>query len=338
VTDATFPVYLVRGDDPTLVGQAVQELVRRLVSDDDPALAVEEVGGADDAADAVAAVVDAAQTPPFLTARRVVVARELGRFTTEEVAPLVDYLADPLPTTTLVLTGGGGQLARRLSDAVKRAGHVVDAGPPQQAKPRQQWLAEQVKRSGVRLDAEATDLLGRHLGEDVGRLASLLDVLEAAHGTGARLGRAEVEPFLGQAGGVAPWELTDAIDRGDTPGALDVLHRMLGGGGRHPLQLLATLHGHYSRILRLDGAGVADEAQAAALLGLTGSTFPARKALTQARRLGSAGVARAIALLAQADLDLKGARDLSGEVVLEVLVARLSRLGTGRGSTTAARR
>jgi len=42
--------------------------------------------------------------------------------------------------------------------------------------------------------------------------------------------------------------------------------------------------------------------------------------------LGTARTARAIGLLAQADLDLRGATQLPGETVLEVLVARLSRL------------
>jgi DNA polymerase-3 subunit delta len=59
---------------------------------------------------------------------------------------------------------------------------------------------------------------------------------------------------------------------------------------------------------------------------MTGSTFPAKKALTQSRRLGPAGISRAITLLADADLALRGTVDWSPELVLEVLVARLSRL------------
>ena len=55
--------------------------------------------------------------------------------------------------------------------------------------------------------------------------------------------------------------------------------------------------------------------------------FPARKALNQYRKLGGGGVQRAIDLLATADLDLRGARDLPDDVVMDVLVARLSRLG-----------
>jgi DNA polymerase-3 subunit delta len=178
----------------------------------------------------------------------------------------------------------------------------------------------------VLLDAQATALVGAHLGDEMGRLRSLLETLAAAYGQGARLTADEVTPFLGQAGPVAPWELTDAIDAGDTAAALDHLHRLLGAGGRHPLVIMATLHTHYARMLRLDGAGIADEEAAAAALGLTGSTFPAKKALSQARRLGHDGVARAITLLADADLALKGTIDWPPELVTEVLVARLSRL------------
>ena len=56
------------------------------------------------------------------------------------------------------------------------------------------------------------------------------------------------------------------------------------------------------------------------------STFQARKALDGVRRLGHDGIARAVALLARADLDLRGARDWPGDLVLEVLVGRLARL------------
>ncbi len=321
-TEASFPAYLVRGDDPVISGDAVKALVAELVGDADPSFVVEELSGEDYPA---SAVVDAAQTPPFFGDRRVVVARDIGRFTTAEAAPVIAYLADPLPTTKLVLVAGGGQLPRALVDAVRKVGHVVDTGVPS-GRGRAAWMASRLKDGPVRLDASAVALVGAHLGEDVGRLAALLDLLAAAYGKGTRLSADEVTPFLGQAGSVAPWDLTDAIDAGDIAAALGHLHRLLAAGGRHPLVIMATLHTHYARMLRLEGAGITDEREAAAALGLTGSTFPAKKALAATRRLGHGGVARAIGLLADADLALKGAVDWPPELVLEVLIARLARL------------
>ena len=51
----------------------------------------------------------------------------------------------------------------------------------------------------------------------MGRLAGLLDMLAAAYGAGASVSVAELEPFLGHAGSLAPWDLTDAIDAARRP-------------------------------------------------------------------------------------------------------------------------
>jgi DNA polymerase-3 subunit delta len=324
------PAYLIRGDDGALVSEELTRLTAELAGAD-PGFAVEDLTGEEPD---VGAIVDACSTPPFLADRRVVIVRDVGRIRTDDVGPIVDYLTDPLPTTSLVLVAGGGQTATRLLNAVKKVGHVIDAVPD--ARARKTWLVDRMKHADVKLDAAAGELIRLHLGEDVGRLSSLLDVLVAAYGAGATVGAEQVRPFLGEAGGVAPWDLTDAIDEGDTQAALLLLHRMMEAGNRHPLQIMAGLHGHFASMLRLDGAGATGEADAAKLLGV--HPFRAGKLLTQGRRLGSANVAKAIELLAAADMDLRGLRAWPPELVLEVLVARLSRLlprRAGAGATTA---
>ncbi len=326
MSDQPARAYLVGGSDPTLRDDAVRELVRGLVGDGDAGLAVEEHVLDADHPD-LAPVVDAARTPPFLSDRRVVVVRAITSASAEAVAPLVEYLAEPLDTTTLVLVAGdAGRIPKVLADAVKAVGESIDTSAPRNARARESWMAAQLRQAPVHLDAEAAEELDRHLGEDLGRLAALLDALAAAYGAGARVTGAQLEPFLGTAGSVPPWQLTDAVDRGDTRAALEALDRLLAAGERHPLVVLATLSSHYLRMLRLDGAEIGDEQAAAAALGMKGSTYPAKKALTQLRRLGHDGVLRAVALLADADLDLRGAKGWPDRLVLEVLVARLSRL------------
>jgi DNA polymerase-3 subunit delta len=334
-------VWLVEGDDPTLVAEGIRGVVDELVGDADRSLVVEDFQG--DEID-LGVVADACQTAPFLAERRVVVVRDVGRFSTDELAPLLAYLDAPIDTTALVLGAGGGRLAAKLVAAVKARGHVTSTAVGRDTR---SWVHERIRRSSLRLDGAAEALLEAHLGADLSRLSGVLDVLGAVYGDGARLGPDEVTPYLGEAGSVAPWDLTDAVDDGNNEVAIGALHRLLGAGERHPLVVLSILHRHVAGLLRVDGPDITTEAQAAAALGIAKgrSTFPAKKALRSARTYGSAAIADAVGLVARAELDLKGARDLPGEVVLEVLVARLCRLaragaggGARRGRTAVARR
>jgi len=328
--------HLVRGDDPSLVAQAARDLLVRLAGDEDPAAVVEEygAGGADDID--VGAVVDALTTSPFLTARRIVVVRDAGRLGAADAGRLTEWLASPVPGVVLVLVGGGGTIPAGLVKAVDKAGSVVDTSV-RAGRDRSQWLAGQLRSAPVRLSGGAAAMLEDHLGGDLHRLAGLLDTLEDAYGPGAAVGEDELAPFLGAAGRVAPWDLTDAIDKGDSGEALAMLGRLTGAGEMHALAILAILHRHYQAMLRLDGAQVSSAEEAAEIAGMR-SAYPAKKALDQARQLGSARIGRAIELLAAADLDLRGRSGLDDAVILEVLVARLSRLGGTRPGSAAGRR
>jgi DNA polymerase-3 subunit delta len=332
-------VRLVDGDDAVLMSEAVTGLIDDLVGDGDRGLMVEQLTETDlrrpddDAWDS-SRLVDAARTPPFLTERRVVVGRHLQRFSGKEnYEPLVDLVADHLPSTDLVLVWEPGvepkqdkraSLPKALKEAVEVAGGTVISAKTGSGKSGTTWLRDQLAMSTLSFDSAATAAVEDLVGEERSRVVGLVRTLEGALGEGAEVTAEDIATFGGEPGSVVPWELDDAIDKGDIPGALDVLRRQL--ASRHPFQLMAGLHGRYQRMLRLDGSDVADEKAAAALLGMKGSTFPARKLLTQTRKLGSERIARAVRLLAEADLQLRGTIDWPDELVMEVLVARLAAL------------
>jgi DNA polymerase-3 subunit delta len=325
----------LKGADPVLLGDALSGLLDDMLGDGDRTERVDEFAGDD--YELGSAVMAANSVSMF--GDRIVVARNGGRFAAADVAPVVAYLDDPNPTSTLVLVwdrpvasgATNHSVPKKLVDAIKAAKGVVrDTDAPGQAKARRTWLDARLGEAGVRLDGAAKALIAERLGEDVGRVGALVTVLESSFPPAAALGVADVEPFLGDAGSVPPWDLTDAIDRGDVTTAIDKLHRMTRAGERHPLQIMAILQTHFERMLRLDGAGVRTESEAAALLGMKGSTFPAKKALESARRMGSERIASAIRLLAGADADLRGASAQAPELVMEVLVGRLARLSGRR--------
>lgn len=330
--------HLVKGDDPILRTDTLEALVGELIGSDDRSLAVEDLtvpgrgsegesGGADVRQALVAAAVLAAQSPPFMTGVRVVVLRDAGNLAAADVAPLVEYLADPLDTTELVLVAGGGKIPESLTKAL-RDSKATEHGV---ASPKvEDVLGDALDDAGLSLQADAVAAIKARVGEEAGRIPAIVEVLAATYGPDARLSAAAVEPYLGDAGSVPAYLLTGAIEDGHVATALELLHRLLTATGpqqpkpMHPLQVLAMLHTWMRRVARLDDPEIGGTDDAVAALGGRVHKFPARKALDHSRRIGTDGIREAYGWLAQADLDLKGERAIPEDAVMEVLVARLA--------------
>jgi DNA polymerase III subunit delta len=344
-------LHLILGDDPVLIGEAVTSAVDELVGSGDRSLMLETLGEGeyrnDDGGYDPLRLIDAVRTPPFLTEKRVVVGRHVSRFSRkEDYAPLVAMLAEPLDTTELVLVWEKGvepkvdrmpSLPKALKEAIEVAGGVVVKTSAGRGNEAEAWLREQVAASSLDFERNAVAAIENLIGDDHGRVVGILRTLEGALGAGATVTVDHITTYAGsEKGGTVPWALDDMIDKGDVAGALDLLTRLIPYAGSPSdrngaaFRLMGALHKRYGNMLRLDGAGVASDKAAAELLGMKGSTFPAKKAMQQSRRLGTEKLARAIELLAAADMQLRGTVDWPPELVMEILVARLASLSGRR--------
>src|SRR5439155_7307903 len=148
---------------------------------DDP----EAAGGAEGRDAAVAALLNAAGSPPFMTAHRIVVARDAGALTAGDVEGIVRYLDDPLDTTVLVFVAGGGTIPAALTKKLKEI--KAEERAPETEKTDKVLIAA-AHDAGVLLHPDAARVIAGHLGDDAGRVAAIVDVLAAAHGPDVRLG------------------------------------------------------------------------------------------------------------------------------------------------------
>ena len=335
-------IHLVTGSDPRLISDKVSEITRELIASMETKesrstiLETHDAGAASspEREDAIRKAVASAETMSLFGEERVVVLREISDATVAELASLVEYLKHPSESTHLVLSASG-KLPKSISDALKRSGATTLAtSPPDRRQDLVTWFLERFGESGLTLEISALNQIIDWLGEDQARLPGLIDILVSTYGTSRKLTSEEVTAFLGDAGSVKPWDLTDAIDAGDSPKAIDMLHRMTRSGEYHPLQVMALLNTHYTKLMRLDGPEIQSPQQAMTLIG-SKSDFQAKKYLNQYRRLGSTGVGQAVQMLARADLDLRGGKDLGEELTMEILVARLCRMGTTTRSSRA---
>ncbi len=346
-------IYIVKGSDPVLRDRELSVLLNDLVGTDDRSLCVEEhtvptkAGAANDDDDApdedtggaapiVTAIVNAAQSPPFMTARRIVVVRDYEGLPAAVCPPVVDVIGDLLETTDLVFVAGGGRVAKALGDALKQAN--IRGGTAEKIA---DVLQRELDRAGLTMKADAARTVMEHLGEDAGRLGGLVDLLASTYGENYRLELDDVTPYLNDSGAVRPYVLNNHIEAGDVASALEVLDRLLTVTSptqpkpMHPLQVLGILTGRYRKLAKLDSDAVVTVDDAHRVWGGKGSTFPAKKGLEAARSLGPTGFAQAFDVLHRADIQLKGATGLPEGTTLEIAVARLANLhrgASGRGT------
>jgi DNA polymerase-3 subunit delta len=341
----------VQGADPVFRDREVQRLVDELLGGEDRSFALDDHtlagrrrAGSESAGDnaddddgaasegstelpAFAALATALQSPPFMTAARVVVVRDIGNATAEQAQWLAGWMADPLDGIHLVLVAGGGRVPGALDKAVKASAQIVGSATEQTAD----VLQRELRDAHLKLAPAASKEIAAHLGDDAGRIPELVELLHATYGDDATLSLDEVEQYLGELGTAGRFDLTNAIDRGDVGSALEALHRMLNASSSlqpkplHPMQIMGSLVFSYQRLLRLDDPAIVTKEHAATALGMK-SAGGARFPLEAAKRLGSDGLREAVRLLAQAELDLRGASGLDDRTVMDVLVARLAAL------------
>lgn len=321
--------WCVVGGDATMVSDALHQVIERALEGLDPLVALEDfVVGTDD--DVVGRILDALNTPGLLVERRVVAVRDAHQLPASVTAPLLEWMRAPAGASTLVL-GVVGAKSHRL---VKAAEEVVDVNVGSRPADRVAFVREKLGEYRVNVDAHTAQRMADRVGDDVARVDALARTLASIFGT-SPLNFDHVSPYLGDAGDVPVWDLTDAIDAGDAELAIRVARRMLDSHSRAGLQIVSALQRHVLHLARLEGSGVSTKEEAAQRLGI--NAYPAGKALVTSRRWGAERVATAVHWVADADLALKGGvsyggrdlesdQDVSELLVIEILVARLARL------------
>lgn len=324
-------VVVISGDEG-LISLELTQVLNDLIGDGDRSMMLEDLDASDSAVTSVH-IADALHTPPMFSDRRVVLVRNAHDMSADMMSKFAQSLDTMADTTDVVITLTGRQ-PKALTDVCKKVGaRLIGATVSSGAKDRLLWVESHLVEAGIAYTPDAARLIAMWFGNDQARLGGLIQTLRSTYDPGTKLSRADIEVFLGEAGSIAPWDLTDAIDAGDVNKALVMLHRILIDS--HPLQILALLANRYANMMKLDGRGVHTAADAIAILG--GKEFTARKVLEQYQRLGGSGVAQAISLIAGADVDMRGGKEWDDVLVMEVLVARLSRLGRSSGTPTSTR-
>jgi DNA polymerase-3 subunit delta len=302
------PAILVAGDESYLLDKVLAALLERVLT----------VPGADqfdlekrDAADLSPADFESlVATLPFVNDRRVVVIRNVPDLPAETRDRMKELLESE-PTGICVIGTGGSTMRGNLYQIWEKHGaRIVCELPRKSPKSKTadfdfaRWLAGRAKQDfGKTLDKEAAGALAELAGE-LQPLYAELEKVAMYVGDADRITRADVETVCSGGAIGTVWEWCDAVGAGKTDRALELLDELL-GAGESAYRLVPLLATHFCRLGIV--VGLPSKSPNAIMEALPGRSWygMAKGLAEQARRHTPESVARALDLLAAADLMLK---------------------------------
>lgn len=298
---------LVSGTEGLFVERAVARAVglardaaRAASGDPTAADALERVDLAGPAYDAGSLGV--ATSPSLFGEPRVVVVDDAQLATDALVDDVVAYVAAPEPDVTLVVVHRGGVRGKRMLDAIRASGApVVACDPLKRDADKEDFVRSELRSHGRRVDAPAVAALVAALGSDLRELASACSQL-AADTTGT-ITEGVVDRYYGGRMEVTGFKVADAAAAGRAADAVALLRHAV-ATGVDPVVVVAALALKLRQLAKVAATRVAGGPSAAQLGLAPWQVDRARKELAAWR---PEGLAAAVAAVAQADEEVKGA-------------------------------
>ncbi|MBI4347443.1 MAG: DNA polymerase III subunit delta, partial [Elusimicrobia bacterium] len=309
------PVYYLFGEDAVARGAAVQKL-KEWVKPDPFNLNELDLEAAEEA-------VSAANAPPVFADRRLVLLRGT-KLLADGRKTLAEYLADPLPSTTLVLQSDDKKPDGKdaLASAADKLGGVVVFAPMSEEEAVSRLVAE-AKKAGVDLDGEAAETIVEEAGTQWGILRAELDKVLLYAKDRKSVSREDALACLGYRQAANPFDFPKLVVARKRAPALELMARLLEEGVSE-FQVLSKITYELNRLLkarRMRAAGV-PEAQLFRELRL--HPYYGREFLRQAESSNETRLIRSLKLCVETDAALKSKSWLEPKIELERLVARLT--------------
>ena len=298
------PIVLVVGAEDLLADRAVAT-VTAAVRAADPETVVEQL----EAAGYEGGRLEQLASPSLFGGSTLIVVQGVESANDAFVADATAYLASPAPDVYLVLRHSGGNRAKPLIEAARKAG-APEAACLAITKDEEKvdFATAEFRRLRCRATPQAVRALVDAVGSDLRELAAAChqlasDAASGADGSEARIEAELVEQWLGGRVEVTGFRVADAALAGRPDQALSLLRHALATGG-DPVPLVAALAAKVRTMAKVSVAGRGPAASVASELGM--APWQVDKARRDLNGWSEEGLSTAIIALAEADTAVKG--------------------------------
>lgn len=157
-------------------------------------------------------IIDICRRYPMMADRQVVIVKECQSGHIDMLDKLVKYVAEPSPTTTLVLCSRGATMkGRELMAAIKKSDAVIFESKKISEYQLGSNISSYINGRGLNVQPKALEMLKEYIGSNLDRMYNELDKLIGILGQGATVTPESIELHIGVSKEYNAFELVDAL-------------------------------------------------------------------------------------------------------------------------------
>jgi DNA polymerase-3 subunit delta len=322
------PVYLLYGTESFLAEEFLSLARREMV---DPAYADLNVGVYDCTEVSLADILQDAETFPFMSEHRLVIAKQAYFLTGAKPAVKVEsdpdlllpYLENPPSYTSLVLHVEADKLDERkkLVKALQQKARVISFQPLRDGD-LYAWIERRAETHGARIERPQAAKLAERVGSDLRLLDRELEKMALYAGTkGAVITDEVIELLSSRTLEQDVFALIEQVVSGRLEQAFRTLYDCL-KTGEEPIKLLSLLARQFRLLLQVKQWAPRGYTQQQLAGMLKVHPYAVKKALEQARHFSEAALRRLLAALAEEDFRMKSGQ-VDKRLAVELFITRV---------------
>lgn len=312
------PLYLFYGEEAFLIREAVDLIVAKTV---DPGardfnfntLYCKETPAAD--------LVNLCETLPFMSPKRLVIAKDLDAYKAADLDILTGYLNAPSPSTCLVMISNQRKYDKKAVTSAVDAHGAVTVFYPLLDRELPGWILDRARAMKLSIRPDAAQFLAQIIGSDLQKLSNELEKVGIYIRDKKDISYDDVKAAVGDFREYTPFDLADAVGRRNAEKAFLILSRLI-QEGEQPVGLLGSIAWNFRRLMRakaMEAAGTGFEEIKKKLNVIFHQSASFHE---QMKSFSIPELKRAFDVMLQADRSLKSS-GLEGELILERMILKV---------------
>ncbi len=240
------PLYLLFGEEGFLIQDALDLIVKCVVNPDTRDFNFSLLYCRDTPA---SELVSLAQTLPFMTEKRLVIAKEIEAFKAADLEDLLPYLNDPSPSTCLVLVSNQARYEKKpVLNAVEAHGSATRFYPLLDREILA-WIDGWASARKLSLARDAGQYLAQITGNDLQKIKNELEKVEIFIKGKKTITFDDMKTVVGDFREYSTFDLATALGQKSGEKSLLILSRLI-QEGEQPVALLGAIAWNFRKLMR----------------------------------------------------------------------------------------